>query len=226
MPTRALPRLTARLPPSGDQTADPTPGQTPDPTPGARTSVRAAPDGSTSRIVLPAVTASTSAAGLQPISPPLAVTSRAALPSPGASHTVYACAEGLELLPRNASHRPSRENRGSSGVIILGTGTRRSVLVAPSSTHNWPRETNASSPRPAKAASSTLRAAISGAPAPCEPGRERGPDVNPQAAAMTAATATPTTAPGHRGARGAAADLTLLHPTARGPLIAAPARSL
>jgi hypothetical protein len=53
---------TARSRPSGDHTADHTPA--------ARVSVRATPpDGSRSRIAFPAVTASTSAAGLHPISP-------------------------------------------------------------------------------------------------------------------------------------------------------------
>src|SRR5947209_4998575 len=109
MLAEAFPVATARALPLGDQAADSKPG--------ARTSVRAGPDGTMSRTVFPAVTASTSAAGLQPMSPPLATTWCAPLPSPATSHTVSAWAAGLVLMPVNASHRPSGENTGPAGVI-------------------------------------------------------------------------------------------------------------
>src|SRR5215472_5133666 len=98
--------------------------------PAARTSVRAAPDGVMSRTEFPAVTASTSAAGLQPMSPRPGPIGCTPLPSPLASHTVDAGAagtEGPERLAVNASHRPSGANTGLDGRIS-GRAARRSVL--------------------------------------------------------------------------------------------------
>ena len=120
--------------------------------PRACSSVREKPADRTSRMLSPAVTARMSAAGLQPTSPPLFAILCALLPSPDASQTAYSDAEGL--LARNASHRPSGENAGSSGAIP-GVATWCSAPVLPSSTHRWPRDTNASSPWPTKAAALT-----------------------------------------------------------------------
>lgn len=170
---------TARAPPPGDQAADWMPP--------ACTMVRARPGGWMSRTVFPLVTASRSAAGLQPISPPPAATWWAPLPSPAASHTVPAGAAGLAGVPVKASHRPSAENTGPEGVIP-GAATRRSAPVAPSSTHSVPREMNASSPCPANAPAFTVGADPAGRGASrCGPAR--------------AAEGKPGPGPGHQGQR-------------------------
>jgi hypothetical protein len=100
------------------------------------------------------MTASASAVGLQPTRESTAspATSRAPLPLAFAIHSCEGLPPALCGVSRYASQRPSCEKvgePGTTGVDCESTvfeATSRSDPAAPSSTHNVPREMNASSP--------------------------------------------------------------------------------